>query len=234
MRHGDAGGDPDDMTNAATRPRDAVAVWGVRASLLLTAAEAVTQLVNFGVFDLRLSLLDSRTHASVFGVISVGALAASVAGLALPRARAATARRSRRARARYRIRHMDLRDKDRRQAHGRARRLGRRRRVRRGLPPRLDGMACGKPGGFAMRSTHGKKGSDSSSRSSTLILSKTSTANASIARSARWRSSPCTRTASHTSIRAKKKMAGAPTSTSSCPMWKARRSVTRSTTPAGD
>jgi hypothetical protein len=57
----------------------AVRRWGVRAAVALMLAEAVTQLVNFGVFDLRLTALDSRTHASVFGVLSVLALAAAAA-----------------------------------------------------------------------------------------------------------------------------------------------------------
>jgi hypothetical protein len=64
------------------------------AGLLLTAAvvlaQTVGQLIDFRVFDLRLRLLDSDHHASVFGALSILAEAAAATAIGL---RAISARR---------------------------------------------------------------------------------------------------------------------------------------------
>jgi hypothetical protein len=53
-------------------------IWAVSTAIVLSAALAVTQAIDFGVFDLRFRSLDSNTHASVFGIVSLLACAFAV------------------------------------------------------------------------------------------------------------------------------------------------------------
>lgn len=72
--------------------RDDRARWVIQVGLCLTTAtvalQAVCQLLDFGVFDLSLRILDSNHHKSVFGAVSVlaqaGAAAAIILGAARP------------------------------------------------------------------------------------------------------------------------------------------------------
>jgi hypothetical protein len=68
---------------AAVRSDDPVLAWGGRLVLALAVAEAVTQFVNFGVLDLRYGLLDAGRQGSVFGALTVVALAAAGAAVVL-------------------------------------------------------------------------------------------------------------------------------------------------------
>jgi hypothetical protein len=52
--------------------------FGVWCALVLATATAAAQFVDYGVFDLRLRALDSNTHASIFGVVSLVANLAAV------------------------------------------------------------------------------------------------------------------------------------------------------------
>lgn len=58
----------------------------IAAGLLLTAAlvlaQTASQLIDFGLFDLRIRALDSNHHASVFGVASLLAQASAAAAIA--------------------------------------------------------------------------------------------------------------------------------------------------------
>ena len=54
---------------------DRIACWGVRAAWTAALAGAVTNLIDFRVYGLRVRLLDMTTHASVFGAVSLLALA---------------------------------------------------------------------------------------------------------------------------------------------------------------
>jgi hypothetical protein len=57
---------------------------GLLLTLLVVVAQVTTQLIDFGVYDLRLGALDSNRHASVFGVASLLAQgSAAVAAAAL-------------------------------------------------------------------------------------------------------------------------------------------------------
>jgi len=58
-------------------PPDVIALWGLTLAVVLALAAAAAQLIDFGVYGLRIHLLDMSTHASVFGVISVLALIAA-------------------------------------------------------------------------------------------------------------------------------------------------------------
>jgi hypothetical protein len=58
-------------------------VWTVRgAAAMLAVAATAAQLVDFGVYDNRIGLLDMMTHRSIFGVVSIAVLAAALAGSA--------------------------------------------------------------------------------------------------------------------------------------------------------
>jgi hypothetical protein len=62
-----------------TPPRhDPYATWGLRIALALGIGEVVAQLVDFGVFDLRIEALDSSGDKGLFGLLSVVVLVASV------------------------------------------------------------------------------------------------------------------------------------------------------------
>jgi hypothetical protein len=50
----------------------------VLAAIVLSAANAVAQSIDFGVFDLRFQALNSNTHASIFGIVSLIACALTV------------------------------------------------------------------------------------------------------------------------------------------------------------
>jgi hypothetical protein len=54
----------------------AAAVWG---ALALSIGNVVAQTVDFGVFDLRYQALNSNTHASIFGAVSLVACGLAVA-----------------------------------------------------------------------------------------------------------------------------------------------------------
>ena len=56
--------------------------WGWRIAVAGAVAAAAAQMIDFGVYDLRIRLLDMSTHASLFGAVSVLALV-SVGCLAL-------------------------------------------------------------------------------------------------------------------------------------------------------
>jgi hypothetical protein len=60
---------------------------GTALTVALAAAAVVTHLVNFGAFDLHIRALNTNTHASIFGVISLLALAAAFAAAAVTAAR---------------------------------------------------------------------------------------------------------------------------------------------------
>jgi hypothetical protein len=47
----------------------------VRLALVLGLAECVAQFLDYGVLDLKFAALDSDTHLSVFGVVSLLGLA---------------------------------------------------------------------------------------------------------------------------------------------------------------
>ena len=64
----------------ADRPKRII-VAGVLVSTVMFALLAAGQLINYGVFDLRVAALDTDTHASVFGVLSI--LAEAVAAAAI-------------------------------------------------------------------------------------------------------------------------------------------------------
>ena len=57
------------------------------AGLLLTAAvvfaQTASQWIDFRLFDLRLAVLDSDPHASVFGAVSISAQAVAAAAIGL-------------------------------------------------------------------------------------------------------------------------------------------------------
>ncbi len=53
-------------------------IWAVLTAIVLSAALAVTQAIDFGVFDLRFRSLNSNTHASIFGIVSLLACAFAV------------------------------------------------------------------------------------------------------------------------------------------------------------
>jgi len=59
----------------------------IRAGLLLALTAVValiaTQSIDFGFYDLRIAALDSDVHASLFGIISLGAQAAAATAMAL-------------------------------------------------------------------------------------------------------------------------------------------------------
>jgi len=61
--------------------------WFVPAGLVLTlcvvVAQVTTQLIDFGVYDLRIAALDSNKHTSVFGLASLVAQGAVAAAAAL-------------------------------------------------------------------------------------------------------------------------------------------------------
>lgn len=56
-------------SNDATR----VIVAGLLVAAVAVTLLAITQLINFGVFNLRIQALDSDFHTSVFGLVSLGA-----------------------------------------------------------------------------------------------------------------------------------------------------------------
>jgi len=56
---------------------------GLLLALVFVVAQTTTQLVDFGLFDLRIAALDSNRHASVFGVASLLAQAAVAFAAAL-------------------------------------------------------------------------------------------------------------------------------------------------------
>jgi hypothetical protein len=58
-----------------------VIVAGLLVSAVLVALLAAGQLINYGVFELRLQALDTDTHASIFGVVSILAEAAAAAAI---------------------------------------------------------------------------------------------------------------------------------------------------------
>ena len=55
---------------------------GLGVAALLAVATALAQVINYEFFDLRLSALDSNTHMSIFGAVSLLANAVAV-GLAI-------------------------------------------------------------------------------------------------------------------------------------------------------
>ena len=59
-----------------------VIVAGLLVTTAMVALLAASQLINYGVFDLRLRAFDTDTHASVFGVASILAEAAAGAAIA--------------------------------------------------------------------------------------------------------------------------------------------------------
>jgi hypothetical protein len=54
-----------------------LAAWGMRVALALGLAEVVAHLVDYGAFELKVGALDSNRRSSVFGLISLLALAAA-------------------------------------------------------------------------------------------------------------------------------------------------------------
>jgi hypothetical protein len=56
-------------------------VAGLVATAVMVALLAATQLIDFGVYDLRLKALNTDTHASLFGVISLLAQLAAAAAI---------------------------------------------------------------------------------------------------------------------------------------------------------
>jgi hypothetical protein len=50
----------------------------VRLALVLGLAECVAQFLDYGVLDLKFAALDSDTHLSVFGVVSLALAALAV------------------------------------------------------------------------------------------------------------------------------------------------------------
>ncbi|HEX5194067.1 MAG TPA: hypothetical protein VFW09_14795 [Solirubrobacteraceae bacterium] len=63
---------------ARRSPADRVIVFGVSFAVAALVALIVTQCLDFAVYDLRIRALDSDTHRSVFGVISLLAQAGTV------------------------------------------------------------------------------------------------------------------------------------------------------------
>jgi hypothetical protein len=58
--------------------------WAVRAlALTLAVAATTTQLIDFGVYQQRLKLLDMMTHRSIFGIVSLAVLAGAACACAL-------------------------------------------------------------------------------------------------------------------------------------------------------
>ena len=55
-----------------------IAYWGVTCAVAAAVAAIVSQLLDFGVYGLRIRMFDMNTHASIFGVASLLALLASV------------------------------------------------------------------------------------------------------------------------------------------------------------
>jgi hypothetical protein len=66
---------------AATRVRHVIVV-GLLTAAVLVALQTVTQLINFGAFDLGIKALDCDNHYSVFGVASLTAQAVAGATIA--------------------------------------------------------------------------------------------------------------------------------------------------------
>jgi len=64
---------------APDEPGPRIARWGLAISIASGVAATVAQLVDFGVYGLRIRSLDMGTHASVFGALSLLALAGSIA-----------------------------------------------------------------------------------------------------------------------------------------------------------
>jgi hypothetical protein len=58
---------------------DGVDVLAIGAAILLASAAALAQLLDYAVFDLRIRVLDSNTHASIFGGVSLLATTAAFA-----------------------------------------------------------------------------------------------------------------------------------------------------------
>lgn len=54
---------------------------GVSAAVIVAVAQVVTQVIDASAFDLRIAALNSDSHRSVFGVLSLGAQAATAAAL---------------------------------------------------------------------------------------------------------------------------------------------------------
>lgn len=69
------------LVPSATADVRRVIVLGLLATAVMVALLAATQLVDFGVFDLRIGALDTDTHASVFGAVSLLAQAAAAAAV---------------------------------------------------------------------------------------------------------------------------------------------------------
>jgi hypothetical protein len=55
-----------------------VLTWGAAAAILLSTTAAIAQFIDYGVFNLRIQVLDADTHASIFGAISLLALLAAI------------------------------------------------------------------------------------------------------------------------------------------------------------
>ncbi len=63
---------------ATIQPRTIV-TFGVYCAGILALATAIAQVIDYGLFDLRIRALNSNTHASVFGAVSLLANAVAVA-----------------------------------------------------------------------------------------------------------------------------------------------------------
>lgn len=72
-----------DSRQAATASSRRVLVWAAWTAGALAVANAVAQAVDFGFFDLRYQALNSNTHASLFGAVSILACALAVAAACL-------------------------------------------------------------------------------------------------------------------------------------------------------
>jgi hypothetical protein len=73
-------------TEAAARA-DRVVKIGLSVTLLTVLAQAASQIVDFGFYDLRIGALNSNLHSSVFGIASLLAQAAAAIALARMAAR---------------------------------------------------------------------------------------------------------------------------------------------------
>src|SRR5215472_29777 len=77
---------------ATASASDWIVPAGLALALVLVSAQVVTQLIDFGVYGLRIAALNSNLHGSVFGVASVAAQAAAAMAAAV--AAAWTSRRA--------------------------------------------------------------------------------------------------------------------------------------------
>jgi hypothetical protein len=68
---------------AARSPADLVIVVGASVAVAAALALVVSQIIDFTVFDLRIRALDSDTHRSIFGVLSLLAQAGTVFAVAM-------------------------------------------------------------------------------------------------------------------------------------------------------